>query len=85
MDDEKIIREVIERIEWPDDIHGYDLEFTPDWSGAPSVYINLHIDDDYHPSKDKIGRLSRVRREIADELLDMGLDYFPYVKLVAED
>lgn len=84
MNEENIIRKVLEDIDLSADVQKYEVSFSPDSTGMPSVYIKLHIADDFHPSKEKISRLSRLRRAITDKLLDQGLDNYPYVKLVAE-
>jgi hypothetical protein len=84
MKEEIIIRKVLDDMDLSADIHGYDLAFTPDSTGMPAVYINLHITDDYHPSKEKIDRFSNLRRAITDKLLDRGLENYPYVRLVAD-
>jgi hypothetical protein len=84
MKEEKIIRKILDDMDLSEYIHGYDLAFTPDSTGMPAVYINLHITDDYHPSKEKISRFSKIRRAITDNLLDRGLDNYPYVRLVTD-
>ncbi len=84
MDEEKRIRQAIKNIALPDDVKTVDLKFSPDSTGMPAVWVNLHIDDDYDPSDAKIGRLSEARRAISDKLLTMELDNWPYVRLVTD-
>jgi hypothetical protein len=84
MDEEKIILDVLKDMELPQDVTTYDLRFSPDSTGIPSVYVNLHIANDNHPSKEKISRLSKARRAITDKLLAKGLENYPYVKLVTD-
>lgn len=84
MDEEKRILEAIKSIALPEDVKTVDLKFLPDSTGMPAVWVNLHIDDDYDPSDAKIDRLRKVSRAISEKLLAMGLDSWPYVKLVAD-
>lgn len=80
----KIILDVLKGMNLPGDVKRYDLKFSPDSTGLPSVYINLHIADDIHPTKEKISRLSNIRRTITNTLLARGLENYPYVKLVTD-
>lgn len=84
MDEEKRILDAIGSIALPDDIKKFDVKFSPDSTGMPAVWVNLHIDDDYHPSDAKIDRLRTVCSAISDKILAMGLDSFPYVRLVTD-
>ena len=84
MDEEKLILDALSGIALPKDVKKLDLKFSPDSTGVPSVWINLHIADDYHPSEAKIDRLRKVRRAISDKLHASGLRSWPYVKLVAD-
>jgi hypothetical protein len=84
MDEEKIIREAMGTIKLPSDVKKFDLKFSPDSTGVPSVWINLHITDDSHPSEAKINRLRNARRAIADKLFATELNSWPYVKIVAD-
>lgn len=84
MDEEKRILEAIKSIALPEDVKTVDLKFSPDSTGMPAVWVNLHIDDDYHPSDAKIDRLSKACRAISDKILAMGLDSWPYVSLVTD-
>jgi len=84
MDEEKIILDLLKGMDLPRDVEKYDLKFSPDSTGTPSVYVNLHIANDIHPTKEKISRLSQARRAITSKLLASGLDNYPYVKLVTD-
>ncbi|HEX8610039.1 MAG TPA: hypothetical protein VF800_01975 [Telluria sp.] len=84
MDEEKRILEAIKSIALPEDVKKFDLKFSPDSTGMPAVWINLHIDDDYHPSDAKIDRLNEAKRAISGKLLAMELDSWPYVSLVTD-
>lgn len=84
MDDEKRILDAISGIALPDDIKKFDVKFSPDSTGMPAVWVNLHIDDDYHPSEAKIDRLGAARSAVSDRLLAMELDSWPYVRLVTD-
>ncbi|UOD27820.1 hypothetical protein INH39_20285 [Massilia violaceinigra] len=84
MDEEKRILEAINSIALPEDVKTVGLKFSPDSSGMPAVWVNLHIDDADDPSDARIGRLSEARRAISDKLLAMERDNWPYVRLVAD-
>ena len=84
MEEEKIILDVLKGMNLPRDVKRYDLKFSPDSTGMPSVYVNLHIANDNHPSDEKISRLSSIRRAITNTLLARGLQNYPYVKLVTD-
>lgn len=84
MDEEKRILGAIRSMTLPEDVKKFDLKFSPDSTGMPAVWVNLHIEDDYHPGDAKISRLSEARRAISDKLLGMGLSSWPYVKLATD-
>jgi hypothetical protein len=83
MGEKKIIKKIVEGVEMPQDVKSVEISFGEDSTGMPAAWINLRIEDDYHPGLDKIGRLSAVKKEITEKILERGLSRWPYVRLVA--
>nr|WP_315260937.1 hypothetical protein [uncultured Duganella sp.] len=84
MTDEKLIRDVINKINLPEEILSVDFSFSEDSTGMPAVWINLHILDDYKPSAEKISKLSALMRDISRKILDTDVISWPYVRFVTD-
>lgn len=77
------INKAMKGILLPTEVKSYELVFSEDSSGAPAVFVNLRVDDDKKPSKEKIDRLRTIRKKIALEIVGKQAEYYPYVRFVA--
>jgi hypothetical protein len=60
-------------------VHGFKIEFGPDSTDRPAVWVHLIVDPDLKPSRQKISELSRVTRKVQAALLRENLGLWPYV------
>lgn len=77
------IRRIVDAMPWPGDVKGYDVEFGEDWEGDPAVRVWFLVDDDLRPSGEKVERVGRFTRDVAQALLDAELSHWPFVRLRA--
>jgi hypothetical protein len=57
----------------------FEIEFGPDSTDKPAVWIHLIVDADLRPSNAKITKLSKVVRKVQTALLREDLGLWPYV------
>jgi hypothetical protein len=60
-------------------VHSFKIEFGPDSTDKPAVWIHLIADPDLNPSRKKISELGRVVRKVEAALLEENLGLWPYV------
>lgn len=84
MTEAEIIQDVIDQIKMPKEILGVDFSFTEDSTGMPTVWINLHIFDELHPSRAQIRKLSTLMREISTKILETNAVSWPFIHFVAD-
>jgi len=74
---------VLKQQQFPYGIKGFDLEFGEDATGDPAVWISFPIDDDLHPSKEKLSRLNKLVQQTHDMIREYGVSRWPYVRFRA--
>ena len=57
----------------------FEIEFGPDSTEKPAVWIHLIVDPDLRPSRQKIARLSKLVRKVRSVLLREDLGLWPFV------
>jgi hypothetical protein len=57
----------------------FEIEFGPDSTEKPAVWIHLIVDADLRPSKQKMTKLGKVVRKVEAALLREDLGLWPYV------
>src|SRR5437868_60488 len=57
----------------------FEIEFGPDSTEKPAVWIHLIVDADLRPSKQKMARLGKLVRKVEAALLRENLGLWPYV------
>jgi hypothetical protein len=62
-------------------VRGFEIEFGPDSTDSPAVWVHLIVDPDLKPSKKKISELGEVVRKVRTALLQENLDLWPYVNV----
>jgi hypothetical protein len=60
-------------------VHGFKIEFGPDSTDSPAVWVHLIVDPDLKPPKEKISELGEVVRKVQAALLRENLGLWPYV------
>jgi hypothetical protein len=60
-------------------VHGFKIEFGPDSTDRPAVWVHLIVDPDLKPSRKKISELGRVVRKVRTALLQENLGLWPFV------
>jgi len=61
------------------DIRSFEVKFGPDSTDSIAVWINLFVDKDFPPSREKLSDLNRIADKIRSELLKENFRYWPYV------
>ena len=79
-EEERHIREVVERRPLPPHIKSFAIEFGEDWSGDPAVTIALIVENDQALSADMTA-VSAFTRKLTDELIALPLTHWPFVQL----
>jgi hypothetical protein len=57
----------------------FEIEFGPDSTDKPAVWIHLIVDPDLSPSKKKMSELGEVVRKVRSVLLREDLGLWPFV------
>lgn len=73
------IHDLVEANRSSEFVRGFEIEFGPDSTDSPAVWVHLIVDPDLKPSKKKISELGKVVRKVRTALLQENLDLWPYV------
>lgn len=84
MNEEKLIKSIVEHITLPADVRSVDFSFAEDSTGMPAVWINLHVSEDYKPSAAKMSRLGALKKDISRKIFENNVATWPYVRLVTD-
>ena len=84
MTDEKLIKAIVDQMKLPQEVKSVDFSFSEDSTGMPAVWINLHVSQDYKPSKEKVNLLSALKKEISKKVFENNVISWPYVRLVTD-
>ena len=57
----------------------FEIEFGPDSTNSPAVWVHLIVDADLRPSRAKMAKLGKVVRKVQSALLRENLGLWPYV------
>ena len=79
-EEERRIREIVERRPLPRFFDGYDIEFGQDWSGDPSVTIWLEVDVRLATNADENDAVNLYVRETEHELVGLRLSHWPFIR-----
>ena len=80
LDEAKRIDDVIRKRKLPPSVRDFRIEFGADSTGDPAVTIWLVVDDDSNPSKHVLNKVTQFVRDIENDLMDLGLRHWPYVR-----
>jgi hypothetical protein len=75
------IHDVVEANRSSEFVRGFEIEFGPDSTDSPAVWVHLIVDPDLKPSRKKISELGEVVRKVRTALLQENLDLWPYVNV----
>jgi len=78
-DEVRRIRKVVKSHRFPADVQAVEVDFGRDWTGAPAAWILFFVEDDLHPSKEKISGLNKFADSVRDDLLKTHPTYWPYI------
>ena len=62
-----------------DIVRSFELKFGPDSTDNKAVWVQLLVDDELRPSKNKITELNKLASKIRSVLLRSNLEFWPYV------
>jgi hypothetical protein len=84
--DRRHVQEILDRHarEKPESIRRVDVKFGEDWTGHPAVYVNLFVGKDLNPTKEKIRELNDYVKIVHDDIIDEGLEFWPYSRTFEE-
>ena len=60
-------------------VRRFEIEFGPDSTDSPAVWVHLIVDADLHPSKQKVVKLGKLVRKVQAALLRKNLGLWPFV------
>jgi hypothetical protein len=80
-DEEKQIRQALNRVRYPDFVVTWYFELGEDWTGDPAIWIYVIVEDDA-PDRDGFRSAVRELRErIQEALKDSGVPRWPFVRI----
>jgi hypothetical protein len=81
------IRDIIRRHddERPDGVRRVESNFGEDQAGNPAVYLEMFVDKDMQPTKEKVEELNDFVQIILNEILDEEVEYWPYARTLVEE
>lgn len=79
----ELIKGVLTENPLPKEVKEYRVSFKEDWDGDPTVWIDLLVDVNAKGSlpKKKLLKLAAYARDVAAELLEQHIPYWPMVRL----
>ena len=81
VEEARLIHNLVQANTAPSAVRTFKLKFGPDSANNRAVWINLFVDEDLHPSREKISELNKVANRIRSLLLNEKLDFWPYVEI----
>ena len=85
---EKVVaraKKALEKIPWPDGIHGMSIQLGEDWAGDPAIWIYFVVDDELKPSKARVDELSELASAVNLAIRRSDIGRFPYVDFRTRD
>jgi len=79
-DEDRIVRDIVQRRPLPETVRSFVVEFGEDSTGDPAVTIWLIVDDNPNPPKRALDLVTRFVRETESDLLSAGLSHWPYIR-----
>ncbi|HYU14189.1 MAG TPA: hypothetical protein VEK82_16545 [Stellaceae bacterium] len=81
------IQKIIDRHsdERPEGVRRVTFRFGEDQAGDPAVYIEIYVDKETQPTKEKIEELNDFVQIILNDILDQDIDYWPYARTLVEE
>ena len=80
VDEAQKIHGIMGKRKLPPSVRDFRIEFGADSTGDPAVTIWLIVDDDPNPSKQVLDKVTQFVRAIEDDLMDLRLRHWPYVR-----
>jgi hypothetical protein len=80
-DEARVIHDLVSANTDPQFVRMFEVKFGPDSSDKSAVWIYLVVDDDLHPSKEKIAKLNENVNRVRSALLDKNIRFWPYVEV----
>jgi hypothetical protein len=79
----KVFHDIVENLgRLPDGVKRVRFRYGEDSDGAPATWVIITVSDDLSPSPDKVASISRVAKQIQNELLRSDTARWPYVEIV---
>jgi len=69
----------------PDGVRHITSTFGEDHAGEPAVFLEMAVGKEVQPTKEKIEELNDYIQVIINEIIDSGVDYWPYARTVTEE
>jgi hypothetical protein len=73
------LQKVVKKHHPPPDVLAVEVDFDLDWTGDPAARILYFVEDDWHPSDEKIARLNKFADAVKDDLLKVNNSYWPFI------
>jgi hypothetical protein len=81
VEEARLIHNLVQANTAPSAVRNFELKFGPDSVNNRAVWVNLFVEEDLHPSKEKISELNKIASRIRSLLLHEKLDFWPYVEI----
>jgi hypothetical protein len=73
------IQKVVKKHRPPPDVLAVEVDFDLDWTGDPAAWILYYVEDDWHPSNEKIAPLNKFADAVKHDLLKVNNSYWPFI------
>jgi hypothetical protein len=81
----RLMQDIIQNLgNLPASIHRIQFRLGEDSQGDPCIWIELVMDDDLNPSKEKMADIRRVKAELRNAIMLSDTERWPYVGIVTE-
>jgi hypothetical protein len=78
-DEVRQLQKVVKKHHPPPDVLAVEVDFDFDWTGDPAAWIRYFVEDDWHPSDEKIARLNKFADAVRHDLLKVNDSYWPFI------
>jgi hypothetical protein len=85
--DRRHVQQIIDRhaMELPEGVRRIEFAFGEDWTGYPAVYVNLFVDPNMQPTKEKIRQLNDYIKILHNDIIETEIGFWPYSRTFEDE